>query len=212
MKKHGLKQAKYCYIKRVNNRFIQIDKEFNERELNTRNIIFELGFPMFVKPSNAGSSVGVRKVNNKEELYAAIQHASKYDDKIIVEEAINGREIECAVIGNDEVEASGTGEILAADEFYSYDAKYKNTQSKTIIPSGIKEEQEIRRQAIKAFKAIDGKGLSRVDFFVTKEGNIYINEINTMPGFTNISMYAKLWKEAGVEFKELIDKLIELAV
>lgn len=202
-------QAKYCYIKKVNNEFIYIDKNFNEKELDLKNIIFKLGFPMFVKPSNAGSSVGIRKVNNKEELHEAIKYASEFDNKIIVEEAIKGREIECAVIGNEEVEASGTGEVIAADEFYSYDAKYKNSQSKTIIPSGIKEEQEVRKMAINAFKAIDGKGLSRVDFFVTNDSKIYINEINTMPGFTNISMYAKLWKEAGIDFKELIDKLIE---
>jgi len=172
-------------------------------------------FAIFVKPSNSGSSVGVRKANNKQELEKAIQYASKYDKKIIIEQGIHGRELECAVLGNGEVKASKIGEILSAEEFYDFESKYHNQESKTILPKDLPEEvtQEIRKQAIKAFKAVDGKGLSRVDFFLENETNeIIINEINTMPGFTNISMYPKLWEESGITYEELLDKLIELAM
>ena len=173
-----------------------------------------LTFPMFVKPSNSGSSVGINKAKNQEELEEYIEYASKFDNKILIEEGINGQEIECAVLGNEEVIASLVGEIKAADDFYSYDAKYKNAKSQTCIPASLPEDvsNEIRKQAIKAFKAIDGKGLSRVDFFVEKETNkIYINEINTLPGFTNISMYPKLFEASGISYSDLITKLIELA-
>ena len=134
--------------------------------------------------------------------------------QILIEKAINGQEVECAVLGNEEVIASCVGEVKAADEFYSYDSKYENENSKTIIPANIDEQiaNKIRNLAIKAFKAIDGKGLSRVDFFVEKDTNkIYINEINTLPGFTKISMYPKLFENVGIKYKELLDKLIELA-
>ena len=127
----------------------------------------------------------------------------------------NGQEVECAVLGNDNIEATTVGEIKSAENFYSYDAKYKNAESKTVIPADIPNEkiEEIKRLAIKAFKAIDGSGLSRVDFFVEKDTNkVYINEINTMPGFTSISMYPKLWENEGLKYSELLDKLIELAI
>lgn len=169
---------------------------------------------MFIKPSNSGSSVGINKVKNIGELKEAIEHAGLFDNKILIEQGIDGKEIECAVLGNEEVIASGVGEIKSAEEFYTYNAKYKNQESKTKIPAEISEEkaEEVRKAAIKAFKAIDGKGLSRVDFFVEKgTGKIYINEINTLPGFTNISMYPKLFEEKGLKYSELLDRLIELA-
>ena len=170
---------------------------------------------MFVKPSNSGSSVGITKVKTKEELEKAIEYASKYDTKIIVEQGINAREIECAVLGNEEVISSCLGEILSAEEFYSYDSKYNNQESKTVIPANLPKEvtEEIQKQAKKAFKAVDGKGLSRVDFFVEKETNeVIINEINTLPGFTSISMYPELMKASGINTPDLLDKLVELAI
>ena len=169
---------------------------------------------MFVKPSNSGSSVGINKAKTIEELKQAIEYAAKFDTKILVEEGINGKEVECAVLGNEEVIASCVGEIKPAEEFYSFDAKYTNKESKIEIPAKIEDEisEKIRKLAIKAFKAIDGKGLSRVDFFVENGTNkIYINEINTLPGFTKISMYPKLFEQVGIEYKTLLDKLIQLA-
>ena len=213
----GLKQANYEYIKKHKENYIYVDKQFNEKELElekiVEKIIGNLKFPMFVKPSNSGSSVGINKAKNEEELKTAIQYAAKFDNKILVEEGIEGREVECAVLGKEEVIASCVGEVKSAEEFYSYDAKYKNEASRTEIPANLPEEiaNEIRKQAIKAFKAIDGKGLSRVDFFVEKGTNqIIINEINTLPGFTNISMYPKLWEASGIGYQELLSKLIEL--
>ena len=214
----GLKQAKYEYLRKYKEKYIYIDKEFNEKIVDIKEaaiIISEkLKFPMFVKPSNSGSSVGINKARNLEELQKYIEYASKFDSKILVEEGIVGREVECAVLGNEEVIASCVGEIKPAEEFYSYDAKYKNEESKTEIPANIPEElsNEIRKQAIKAFKSIDGKGLSRVDFFIENETNqIYINEINTLPGFTSISMYPKLFEASGIDYQELLDRLIELS-
>ena len=172
-------------------------------------------YPMFVKPSNSGSSVGINKAKNHKELKKHIEYASQFDEKIIIEEEIKGKEVECAVLGNREVIASNIGEIKPEEEFYSFDAKYKDIRSRTLIPAEIpkKISKEIRNEAIKAFKAIDGKGLSRVDFFVENETNkIYINEINTLPGFTKISMYPKLFEEAGISYEKLLDKLIELAI
>ena len=168
---------------------------------------------MFVKPSNSGSSVGVKKVESADELKEAIEYAGRYDCKILVEQGVIGREFECAILGEEEVIASTIGEIASAEEYYSFDAKYNIPESKTIIPAKIDENiiNEVRRIAIKAFKAIDGKGLSRVDFFVENDTNkIFINEINTMPGFTKISMYPKLFEAVGVSYSELLDRLIEI--
>ena len=216
--KAGLNQAKYEYVRKYEDKYIYIDKNFNEEIISIKEVAKKISenltFPMFVKPSNSGSSVGINKAKDQEELEEYIEYASKFDNKILIEEGINGQEVECAVLGNEEVIASLVGEIKAADDFYSYDAKYKNTESQTCIPASIPEDvsNEIRKQAIKAFKAIDGKGLSRVDFFVEKETNkIYINEINTLPGFTNISMYPKLFEASGISYSDLITKLIELA-
>ena len=191
IEKAGIKQTKSEYIRKFKNNYIYIDKNFNEKicEIDEICKIMEtnLKYPMFVKPSNSGSSVGVNRADTKEELKRGIEYASKFDKKILVEQGIIGHEVECAVLGNEEIISSDVGEIKAADEFYSFDAKYKNQESKTLIPAEISKEtrDKIRKMAEKAFKAIDGKGLSRVDFFVEDETNeIYLNEINTMPGFT----------------------------
>lgn len=217
--KAGINQTKYVYVRKHDDKYIYVDEKFNEELLKLEDIskiiIKKLKFPMFVKPSNSGSSVGISKVTNEKELEKAIKEASEFDRKILIEEGINGREVECAVLGNEDVISSCVGEIKAADEFYSYDAKYNNQESKTLIPADIPEEksEEIQKLAIKAFKAIDGKGLSRVDFFIENETEkVYINEINTLPGFTSISMYPKLFGQVGIEYTELLDKLIELAL
>lgn len=217
--KAKLKQAKYITLHATQNTYIYIDNAFNHEEKTIEEIIEisekELGYPIFVKPSNSGSSVGVNKVTTKQELQNAIEIAKKYDKEILIEESINGKEVECAVLGIDDVEASCVGKILSADEFYDYDSKYKNAASKTVIPADISKEisEKIRQMAIKAFKAVNGTGLSRVDFFVDKETNeIYINEINTMPGFTNISMYPKLWENSRLSYEKLLDRLIEISL
>lgn len=214
----GIAQAKYIWLKKVDNRYIYVDEKRNEKEMDIKDICKvaeeKLEYPMFIKPSNAGSSIGITRVTNIEELEKAIEYASNFDKKIIVEQGVFGREVECAVLGNDEVVASCTGEVLAADTFYSYDAKYENAASQTIIPADVEKnlEEEIKKVAVKAFKAVDGKGLSRVDFFIEKDTNrIILNEINTLPGFTNISMYPKLFGAVGIEYSELIDKLISIA-
>ena len=216
--KANINQAKYIYIRKYNEKYIYIDEEFNERILELEDIAKitndKLRFTVFVKPSNSGSSVGINKAHNIEELKNSIVEAGKYDNKILIEEGIVGKEVECAVLGNEDVISSCVGEIKSADEFYSYDAKYNNENSKTLIPAEISEEnsKEIQKLAIKAFKAISGRGLSRVDFFIEdKTEKIYINEINTLPGFTNISMYPKLFEAVGISYEKLLDNLIELA-
>ena len=217
--KANIKQAKYEYIRKYNEKYIYIDKEFNEKVLDLKEVCEiidkNLNYPMFVKPSNSGSSVGIRKVTNIKELEKAIEYAAEYDKKILVEEGLVGKEVECAVLGNEEVISSCVGEIKPAEEFYSFDAKYKNSESKVLIPADLSKEMsnEIRKLAIKAFKAIDGKGLSRVDFFANeKTEEIFINEINTLPGFTQISMYPKLFEHIGIPYTELLDRLIILAL
>ena len=214
--KAGIPQTPYVYVKKQENGYKIISANFEEEEFDIEKVVSKLKFPMFVKPSNSGSSVGVRKANNEEELIKAIENAGHYDCKILVEQGIDGKEVECAVLElkGKEIMASTVGEIMSAEDFYSFDAKYNIPESKTIIPAAIDEKliQEIRKLAINAFKAIDGSGLSRVDFFVEKETNkIYINEINTMPGFTKISMYPKLFESVGIAYSELLDKLIENA-
>ena len=217
--KAGLNQATYEYVRKYKDKYIYVDKNFDEEVVSLEDaadkIVKNIQFPMFVKPSNSGSSVGVRKASNKKELMENIEYAASFDRKVLIEEGIVGKEVECAVLGNEEVIASCVGEIKSADEFYSYDAKYKNEESKTEIPADLPKEisDEIRRNALKAFKAIDGKGLSRVDFFVEDKTNrVIINEINTLPGFTNISMYPKMFEASGISYKELLNKLIDLAL
>src|SRR5579883_914466 len=174
-----------------------------------------LTYPSFVKPANLGSSVGINKAHDRQELEHAINVAAEYDRKIVVEQGIDCREFECAVLGNDEPLASVVGEIVSSNEFYDYRAKYIDGKSQAIIPADIPQEtaEEIRRQSIKAFTALDLSGLSRVDFFLEKKtGKVYINEVNTMPGFTEISMYPKLWEASGLPYAQLLDRLIELAI
>mgnify|MGYP005776754919 CR=1 FL=1 len=222
LEKAGIPQADFLYIKAVKKQdvteFKYIDNKFQEQVVDIEEIskIIEntIHFPVFVKPSNSGSSVGVHKAGNKQELEKALLDASKYDTKILLEEEIVGREVECAVLGNESVKSTCVGEILSAENFYTFDAKYKNSNSRTVIPAEIGEEKqkEIQKLAEKAFKAVDAKGLSRVDFFIKKSDNkVYINEINTLPGFTQISMYPKLWEACGLNYTELLDKLIEIA-
>ena len=213
--KARIDQAPYIYIKKNKNGYAIIDEKFEEEEFKIEKITDKIKFPMFVKPSNSGSSIGVKKATNNSELKMAIEHAGEYDNKILVEQGIDAREIECAVLEDKDIIASTVGEIISAEEFYSFDAKYNIQESKTIIPAEIEESkmEEIKKLAVKAFKAIDGKGLARVDFFIEKETNkIYINEINTMPGFTKISMYPKLFEAVGITYSELLDKLIEKAL
>lgn len=183
-------------------------------KLNFDKIKKELDLPLFIKPANMGSSVGVSKARNKNEFKKAVNEAFKYDTKIIIEEFIDGREIECAVLGNDIPMVSVSGEIIANQEFYSYDAKYINEGSIAVIPAKIdkKTTKKIQELAIKTFQALNCEGMSRVDFFLKKNGSVLVNEINTIPGFTNISMYPKLWEAVGLPVAKLLDKLIELAI
>lgn len=214
-KKAEIPQAPYMYIQKRNDIYKIIKENFEEEDFEIGRITEKLKFPMFVKPSNSGSSVGVKKANDVQELQKAIENAGQYDTKILVEQGISGKEVECAILDRgDNVLASTVGEVMSAEEFYSFDAKYNIPESKTIIPAIITDEQieEIRKLAVRAFKAIDGSGLSRVDFFIENGTNkIYINEINTLPGFTKISMYPKLFEAVGINYSELLDKIIESA-
>ena len=180
----------------------------------------KLKYPVFVKPANLGSSVGISKAHDRKELGPAIEEAAKFDRKIVIEEGVGGknnkaREIECSVLGNDEPVASIPGEIVPIKEFYDYDAKYLDEGSRLIIPAKLSKTQikKVQEMAVQAFKAVDCSGLSRVDFLMDpKTGKLYLNEINTMPGFTSISMYPKLWAASGLEYSELIDRLIQLGI
>lgn len=187
----------------------------NDSEGELNKIESKLNYPIFVKPANLGSSVGISKATNRKELLEGINEALRYDSRIVLEQGIDAREIEVAVLGNNEVKASIAGEIKPAKDFYDYNDKYLDGASTYDIPAQISEEDMnyIREKAIQAFKGIDGKGLSRVDFFKDKNsGEIFINEINTLPGFTNISMYPKMWEATGLEYTKLIDELIKLAI
>jgi D-alanine-D-alanine ligase len=174
-----------------------------------------LRYPVFVKPANMGSSIGVSKAENQAELIKAVANASKFDRKVLVEAAVIGREIECAVLGNDAPKASVCGEIVSNHQFYDYDSKYIESDGADLsIPADISEEASANIQAIskQVFTTLECRGLTRVDVFLTPAGEVYINEVNTIPGFTNISMYPKLWEASGVHYPELIDKLIQLAM
>jgi D-alanine-D-alanine ligase len=184
-----------------------------EREAVVKEIEEALGYPCFVKPSCLGSSVGISKVHGHEGLAPAIDLASGYDRRVIVEEGIPAREIECAVLGNEEPEASVAGEIIPCREFYDYEAKYVLEGSKLLIPAPLDPTttREVQAIALRAFQAVDAAGLARVDFFVHKDtGRVYLNELNTMPGFTHISMYPKLWEASGLPYPALIDRLLAL--
>src|SRR5271157_1931926 len=179
-----------------------------------------LKYPMFVKPANLGSSVGISKVHDRSELAAAMDNAAHYDRKLVIEESVGGakgkaREIECSVLGNDHPIASVPGEIVPSKEFYDYNAKYVDKGSKAIIPAKLpkSKQKEVRRLAIAAFQAVDCAGLARVDFLMDpRSGKMYVNEINTIPGFTSISMYPKLWQATDIPYPELIDRLIQLGL
>jgi D-alanine-D-alanine ligase len=180
----------------------------------------KLTYPVFVKPANLGSSVGISKAHNRKELGPAIEEAAKFDRKIVIEQGVGGkkekaREIECSVLGNDEPEASVPGEIVPGTEFYDYTAKYVDEGSQLIIPAKLTkaETKRVQELAVAAFQAVDCSGLARVDFLMDpKTRKIYLNEINTMPGFTAISMYPKLWGASGLAYADLIDRLIQLGI
>jgi D-alanine-D-alanine ligase len=172
-------------------------------------------YPLFVKPANLGSSVGISKCKSRSDLVEGLLDAARFDRRILVERGVNAREIEVSVLGNDDPSASIPGEIVPAAEFYSYDAKYHDDRSQAIIPAPLSEEmiRQVQEMAVKAFKAVDACGLARVDFLLDKEnGQLYLNELNTIPGFTQISMYPKLWLASGLTYPELVDRLIELAL
>lgn len=191
------------------------DWQRDERAIMTR-IAARVGFPVFVKPANLGSSVGISKAKHAAELRTAIDLAAEFDRKIVVEAAVpRAREIEVAVLGNDEPEASIPGEILPSREFYDYEAKYIDEGSTSVIPAPLTDAQveEVRTLAVGAFKAIDGAGMARVDFLLAGDSGImYLNEVNTIPGFTTISMYGKLWEASGLPYPRLLDRLIALAL
>jgi D-alanine-D-alanine ligase len=175
----------------------------------------EIGYPLFVKPANLGSSVGISKVHAPRELDAAMDLAARYDRKIIVEKGLDAREIECSVLGNDHPEASLPGEVIPVNEFYDYEAKYLKEGSELVIPAKLSKKQtrEVQALAVRAFRAIDCAGMARVDFLLDRlSDKLYVNEINTIPGFTPISMYPKMWEASGVPYPELIDRLVKLAL
>lgn len=193
-----------------------IDEYRGESKKLIASIEKKLRYPCFVKPANSGSSVGISKAHDRKELIAAIELAGEYDRKILIERGIeNAREIEVAVLGNDDPVASVPGEIISSNEFYDYDAKYVDGKSTAIIPAKLPKQavKKIQEYAVSTFRAIDCSGMGRVDFLVTKRSNkIYLNEINTIPGFTSISMYPKLWEASGLPYPELLDRLIGLAI
>jgi D-alanine-D-alanine ligase len=183
-------------------------------EALTRRVEDELGYPCFVKPANLGSSVGITKVKERAALKGAIAEAASYDPKVVIEEAVDCREFECAVLGNDAPETSVMGELVPAHEFYDYVDKYVDQGARIVIPAPLPPEttDAMRALAVRSFQAIDCSGLARVDFFLDRAGRILVNEINTMPGFTSISMYPKLWEAAGLSYPALLDRLIKLAL
>ena len=203
----GIEQAKWCAF---------TEYEYSKDSRKCLDLaINKLGFPIFVKPANAGSSVGITKAHNEEELILGIEKAFKEDKKVVLEEFIEGQEVEVAVLGNEEPVAAEVGQIVAAAEFYDFDAKYNNPASELHIPALLSEEKrnEVRQEALRAYKALSCEGMSRCDFFVTKDDQkVLLNEINTIPGQTSISMYPKLFEAVGVGYTELIDKLIDLAI
>ncbi len=194
--------------------FITVYRE-NQADINYEEAKNQLGLPLFIKPCNAGSSVGVSKVTDEGSFQQALSEAFRFDRKVLIEEAIVGQELECAVLGNENPQPSIIGEIAATKEFYTYDAKYVDADgAKLIIPARIEENDsdKLRKGAVAAYKATCCEGLARVDFFLRSDGSYVVNEINTIPGFTEISMYPKLWEQTGISYSDLITKLIDLAV
>lgn len=224
----GLPIAKFIVIKKTDviarrspkatDETISRDRHASARDdkPNFEDIKQQLGLPFFVKPANAGSSVGVSKVKSEADFARAIDEAFSYDNKILLEQFIDAREIECSVLGNEDPIASLPGEIIPRHEFYSYEAKYIDENgAKLVIPADLPEEKakEVQRLAIKTFQILSCEGMARADFFLDKHtGKFYVNEINTIPGFTKISMYPKLWEASGIPYPELIDRLVQLAI
>ena len=203
----GLPQTQYSVISRSDWRRAQVSV--------VERLEGEHDYPLFVKPANLGSSVGISKVHDRQGLQAGLELASHYDTKLIVERSVeNARELECAVLGNEYPKASGVGEIIPGAEFYDYTTKYIDDRSELVVPAVLEKSgtESIRELAIRTFKAIDCSGLARVDFFMRSDGSVLVNEINTMPGFTPISMYPKLWAAAGVAYGDLIDQLIQFGL
>lgn len=211
----GIPQVKSLYVKkRYDGQLVVVDDEFNELTDIEKVVEQKLGFPCFIKASRSGSSMGCYRCNTKAELMSKLNDASVYDRHIVVEECIDCIELECAVLGNDDVIVSRVGQIMPHGEFYTFESKYEDEESKTCIPALVDQsvQDKIRELAVKVFKAVDGHGLSRVDFFLDKKSNrVYLNEINTMPGFTKISMYPQLMEDFGISYSELLDRLIQLA-
>ena len=202
----GIPQVRSVYVKKRNDgKLVVVEKNMEETEEVEASIMKELGMPCFIKASRSGSSVGCYRCDKQEELIAKLEEAAKYDTHIVVEECVD-----CI----DDIIVSRVGQIMPHGEFYTFESKYEDAESKTCIPAKVDEEiqEQIRKYAVRAFKAIDGHGLSRVDFFLDKKTNhIYLNEINTLPGFTSISMYPQLMEDYGYSYSELLDKLIEIA-
>jgi D-alanine-D-alanine ligase len=195
-------------------RFVAANR-YSSKQIGFDEVQAELGFPLFVKPANLGSSVGICRVKDREEFERAVREAFHYDHKILIEECIKGREIDCSVLGNDNPIASVPGEILPRHDFYSYEAKYLDENGAALqIPARLPSEtsERIRQLAIKTFTVLCCQGMARVDFFLRNGEEIIVNEINTIPGFTRISMYPKLWEASGIPYRELIDRLIQLAL
>ncbi|VEB69816.1 D-alanine--D-alanine ligase A [Providencia rustigianii] len=194
--------------------FITVLKSGRE-QISYAATVEKLGLPLFIKPANQGSSVGISKVNNESEFYAALDFAFLFDVKVLIESAVKGREIECAVLGNEQPLASPCGEIVLHDSFYAYHTKYIDENGASVVaPADLDEavSEKIRQIALEAYQALNCSGMSRVDVFLTDTNDVVINEINTLPGFTNISMYPKLWQQGGMTYQELISRLIELGM
>lgn len=190
-------------------------RKSKQDKINFEEVKAALGLPMFIKPANQGSSVGVSKVRDEKEFYEGMKDAFQYDHKVLVEEAIIGREIECAVLGNEDPIASLPGEILPQTDFYSYESKYiDETGAKLAAPADLSEAltKKVQQAAVEVFQALDCEGMARVDFFLQENGELVVNEVNTLPGFTKISMYPRLWDISGIPYPELIDRLITLAI
>lgn len=210
LERSNIKTSPYIYFSKYNNEYVYKDKVLTKKELYDV-INSKLEYPLFVKPANSGSSLGISKVNEIEELDKALDIALEVDHRILIESGIKGREIECGVLERDgELIASVLGEVLSAEDFYSYTSKYTNKESSTIIPANIEDKlvKKIQDIALNVFRALDCHTYSRVDFFLTEDNKIILNEINTIPGFTEISMYPKLFEASGISYKELIDILI----
>ena len=212
----GIPQVKSVYVKkRYDDKLVVINNAFDEIETVESYIVEQLGMPCFIKASRSGSSVGCYRCDNTDELIDRLNEAAKYDRHIVVEQCIDCIELETAVLGNDDVIVSRVGQVMPHGEFYTFESKYEDEESKTCIPALVDEvvQEQIREYAVKVFKAIDGHGFSRVDFFLDKKTNqIYLNEINTIPGFTKISMYPQLMNDFGISYSELLDCLISLAM